>query len=92
MIAATGECRHRHLETLNGREHRYGRCDHSVTVEKRRPEQPDENEQHRLAGATGLPHHQRRKRQDASLTIAVGTQHKGQVLDRDDEDQRPEDE
>ena len=88
-----GEERRRHVEALDGAEHRDGRRDDAVAVEQRRPEDADHDQPRALAFAHDLDgRRQRRQREDAALAAVVGAQDEDAILDRDDEDQRPEDE
>ena len=86
----------RHLEALDGAEHRDRRGDQAVAVEQRRAEHAERDEDDavrraadgRQSAARGM--HQRGEGEDAALAVVVGAHHERQVLDRDDDDQRPE--
>ena len=78
------------LETLDRREHRYGRGNHRIPVEQRGTD-------HREDGNEAQPrsHHPLRQcheRQGATLALVVGIQQDDDILHRHDEDQRPDDE
>ena len=79
------------LEALDRAEHRDGRRDEPVAVEQRGAEHA---EQHQPTGAAaGRPrarHDQRGEGEDAALAVVVGPHDERQVLDRDDDDERPE--
>jgi hypothetical protein len=86
------EKRSRHLEPLHCAQDRNGRRDRPVTVEERRPEQAKHHEPPSAAPLACT--HRRAQRgecQDPALAAVVGPEDERQVLDRDDEDQRPED-
>ena len=80
------------LQALHRREHRDGRRDQRVAVEQRRAQhakgQRDRGEPGR---GTGHAADQRGERHDAALTVVVGPQDEGHVLDRHDQRDRPED-
>ena len=76
-------------EALDGAEHGDGGGDHPVSVEERGAEEPEEKE---AVGAPALccrRHRQCHEREDASLTPVVRAQDEHQILDRDDENERP---
>ncbi len=82
----------RHLESLDGAEHRDRRRDESVTVEERRAEHAERDDARRdpLGRHAAARHHECGEGEDPTLTLVVGTHHEREVLDRDDDDQRPE--
>jgi hypothetical protein len=85
------ERRRHHLESFNGRQHGQRRCDDRVAIEQGAA---DDAEQNHGAGTT-CPHRpmsQRHQRQGAAFPIVVGAQQNHDVLDRNNEDQRPNDE
>ena len=87
------EERRRHVQAFDGAEHGDGGRDDAVAVKQRRAEDAEHDEHPALAFAHDLDRRrQRRQRQDAALAAVVGAQDEDAVLDRDDEDQRPEDE
>ena len=81
------------VEALDRAEHRDGRRDHAVAVEQRRAEQAerDRASPRLFALAHRRLRDERQQREDAALAVVVGAHHEDQVLDRDDERQRPED-
>ena len=77
-------------EAFHGAQHGDRRRDHAVAVEEGGAEQP---EQHERVGRLALhARGERHQGQDAALAVIVGAEHEDQVLDGDDEDQRPGDE
>ena len=82
-----------HLQALDRAEHRDRRRERPVPVQQSGADQ-DENRD-----ATGLPRRgalegarqQGQQREDPALTVVVGPHDDGEVLDRDDQRQRPED-
>ena len=82
----------RDFEALDGTQDRDRRGDHAVAVQERRPEEPGHHEcDAPLRGGLRGRSDQRGQRDDPSLTVVVGPHHKGQVLDRYDDDQGPQD-
>ncbi len=78
------------FEALDGAEHGDGGSDHAVAVEQCRAEEPDDQDQSAAAFlAAGA--HQGEERENAALTAIVGPHHEPDVLERDDEVERPED-
>ncbi len=84
------EGRGRDLEALDRAEHRDGRGDQPVAVEQRGAEHTEEHEAPHPASRGGLRDHQCRQGEDAALAVVVGAHDQGQVLDRDDDHERPE--
>ena len=84
------ERRRRDRQALDRAQHRDRRGDHAVAVEERGAEQPEQQERVRRLALDA--DRQRHQSEDAALALVVGAQHEDQVLDRDDEDQRPGDE
>ena len=79
-------------EALDRAEHGDRRRDHAVAVEHRRaedaePDQPPAQPRAVLDAAR----HERRQREDAALAAVVGAHDQRDVLERDDDHQRPED-
>ena len=92
------EQRRHDFETLDGAKHRNGRRDHAVAIEQRRSEDPERNQNRSAdgkpcgsAGRTGAPRDERRQGQDAPFALVVRAHDDGDVLDRDDEQQRVDD-
>jgi hypothetical protein len=76
---------------LHGGEYRDGRGDDAIAIEQRRAEQADEHEHPAAPPHWWLPRRDEcRQGQDAALTVVVGPHHDGEVLDADDEYERPE--
>ncbi len=81
----------RNRQALDGAQHRDGRCDHAVAVEQGRAEQAQRNQPGAAAPPGGrLLRDQGHERQDAAFALVVGAHDEDQVLDRDDERQRVE--
>ena len=85
------EGRRDHLQTFNGRQNRDGRCDDTVAIEQTGPKNAH-HEQH--FAQTGLVfdrlRSQRQHGHQTALTVVVGTQHQGDVLDRHNGREGPE--
>ncbi len=77
-------------QPLDGSQHRDGRRQHAVGVEQRGAEEPDA-EQPVAPADRDLRAHQRHERQDAPFAPVVGAEDVDVVLERDDEDQGPDD-
>src|SRR5579863_2851793 len=81
-----------HLDALDRAQHGDGRGDDAVAVEQRGAHQADD---HHYGVPPALPGalraDQRQQCEDAALAVIVGTHDEDRVLDRDDDDQRPED-
>ena len=87
------------LETFNRAEHRNRRRDHAVAVQQSGSEDAERNQDRAPFGETsrdsaGPPEagHQRSQREDAPFALVVGAHNESDVLDRDDEDKRVDDE
>ena len=83
------------LESLDGAQDGDGGGDDSLASEERRAEQTDGDEREALSLLVGpalLLQEQREQREDPALAAIVRPQDEGDVLDADDEDQRPDDE
>ena len=80
------------LEPLDGGEDRDGRRDDAVAVQERGAEEPERNEDE-VPGAPGRRRRpqERHQREDAPLTPVVGPEDDREVLDRDRQDEGPED-
>ncbi len=81
------------LEALDGAEHRDGRSDHPVAVEERGAEEPHQDQEarprpRRRHGSA----HEGEEREDTAFALVVGPHDEDQILDRDDDNQRPRDE
>jgi hypothetical protein len=84
-----------HLDPLDGGQHRDGRCDDAVSVEERRGEETEREEDRSAAKperARPRVGDERHQREDPPLAPIVRAQDDDHVLDRNDEDQRPDDE
>ena len=81
------------LEAFHGAQHRDRRRDHAVAVQQCRAEQSERHE-HRAALALGVGRlgDERQQRKDAPFPIVIGAHHEQDVLDRNDQRERPEDE
>ena len=86
--------RRRHLDPLDGAQHRdRGRQD-TVTVKQRAAEQAateQDGGRHATSAAGAAAGHQGCQRQDAALAVMVGPHHEDAVFERNDEQQRPDD-
>ena len=83
-----------HFEPLHCAEHGDGRSDDSVAVKERAAEEPQQDERVAGRGPSLLAlclDDQCEQRVDAALTTVVGLEDETDVLDRDDQDQRPND-
>ena len=80
--------RHDQPQTLDRRQHRNRRRDGGVPGKKCRPRQRQQQDRDRPL-ASRQPH-QRVQRQNAALTPVVGAQKEEHILDRHDQDQRPD--
>jgi hypothetical protein len=84
------ELRRGDLETFDGREHADGRGDHAVAVDQGRAEHAEQSDRgsssRRLERRAG----ERHERQGAAFALVVRAQDVEQVLDRDDQHQRPD--
>jgi hypothetical protein len=86
------EQRCRELEPLDGSENGDRRSDHAVAVEQRRTEYAHQDESRPVRAAPIVLRQQSGQRQNATFTLVVGTHHDGDVLDRDHQQQRVDDE
>jgi len=87
------------FQTLDGAEHRDGGRDHAVAIEERGPEDSQGNQNGAPDGEpccaparAGASRHERRQGQHAAFALVVRAHHDRDVLDRDDEQQRIDDE
>jgi hypothetical protein len=81
----------RHLQPLDGGEHRNRWRHHAIAIEHRRPEDTDDHHQPRLFRLVlNVAQRQCDQRHDAAFAAVVGTHDETDVLDRNDDDQRPE--
>ena len=82
------------LQALDGGEHRDRRGDQAVAVEQGQPAQREDEDQplQAVAPVADRPGGEGAQRQHAALAAVVGAQDEHDVLDADDQDQRPEDE
>ena len=78
-------------QPLERTQHRDRGRQHAVGVEQRRSEQ-SERDQQQARPAADLAVHQRHEREDPAFALVVGAQHVEMVLERDHDDERPEDE
>ena len=81
----------RHLEPLDRAEHRDGRRDHAVAVEKRGAEDAHQDEDRPSRSISRSRRQQRGQGEDAAFALVVRAHHDRDVLDRDDEQQRIDD-
>ena len=86
------EDRCRDGKSFDGAQHRDSGRDDAVPVQERRTEDPQQD-QHRVLALARRRDRRRecRERKDAPLPVIVGPQHEDEVLERDDDDQCPED-
>ena len=83
------EVRSGDLQEFDGREHRERRSDDRVAVEQRRR---DDAEEYDEAGRSRrAAHGERHERERPALSVVVGTDQEDHILERDDDEQRPED-
>ncbi len=83
------------LEPLHGAEYGDGGGDHPIAIEERPPHETQHHEHDTPRpprAIVGLLEDQGEEGEHASLAPVVGAQDEGDVLDADDEDQRPDDE
>jgi hypothetical protein len=86
------EPRRGEIEALDRAEHRDRRRDRAVAVQQRAAEQSHADQRIAQRAGLGLAWvEQRDKRDDPAFAAIVGPHHDQQILDRDDDDQRPED-
>ena len=89
------------LQALDGREHRDRRGDHAVAVQQGGTEEAEEQQEARpdrgLCGDAAsrfvvvrLVGQERSEGEDSAFAVVVGAHHEEQVLDADDDDERPE--
>lgn len=78
------------VQPLDGRHHRHGGGDHHLAIEEAAANQP-QDDQHRRPLLGAVAGRQRHQGQYAPLASVVGPHHEGEVLDRDHQDQQPED-
>jgi hypothetical protein len=89
------ELRRYHLETLHRAEHRNGRRYDAVAVQKGGADEAENDDYlfaHLVLGALLLLKNQCEESEDASFPAIVGAQDEDQILDADDENERPYDE
>ncbi|MNH99046.1 hypothetical protein D3C73_518020 [compost metagenome] len=79
-----------YLQALDGRHHRHGRGDHHLAIEEAAADEP-QNDQHRRPRLRGVAGRERHQGEDAPFARVVRPHHEGEVLDRDHQDQQPED-
>jgi hypothetical protein len=94
-----GRCLHR--QPFDRAQHRDGGRDHAVAIQQRRAEDAEQHQEwasrregRRVARWRLIPssrQHERGERQDASFAVVVGVHHDGDVLQRHDDDERPDD-
>ena len=80
-----------HSKALNRRKHGNRRCNHAVAIEKRRGEHAQEHCQTGVARRSDLAGNQRDKSETAALPLVVGAHQDPDILDRDHQCHRPED-
>src|SRR5438132_9016352 len=83
------------MKPFDRRQHGDRRRDHAVAVQQRRPEEAEPYERAAPAavrGGAAVRDYERQQRQHAALAAIVGAHHDGEVLDTDDDRERPEDE
>ena len=86
------ERRRIHLQAFDGAEHGDRRRDRAVAVEQGRADQADDQELGAPGAGRGIAGVQQRQQgDDAAFAAIVGTQDQQRILDRDDQDQRPQD-
>ena len=83
-----------HLETFNRAEHRDRRCYNTIAIEKRRSDQSqrdDDLSAHGVRIAPLLLKNERQQREYPALAVVVRAHDENDVLDADDDYQRPDD-
>ncbi len=80
-----------YFQSLDRRQDRDGRRDDAVAEEQAGTRNADESEEAAHSGADRDALRQRHQRQDATLAAVVGAHDQGDVFNRDDQDERPED-
>ena len=81
------------LQALEGAQHGDRRRDGAVAVEQRGADQADDQQPGAPGAGLGVAGRQQRQQgDDAAFAVVVGAQDEQRVLDRDDQDQRPQDE
>src|SRR4030095_11402296 len=83
------------LKSFGCAEDGHRRGDHSIAVEKGSADQPERSDDHTSAAVAVAPlllENQRKQRELTAFTPVVGSEYEDDVLDADDDDQRPDDE
>ncbi len=79
------------LDTFDGAEHRDGRGDHAVPVQQAGAKQAKRHKAEPAPPLAGIRGGEKGgQRQNAALPMVIRPEHEGQILDRDDHDERPE--
>ena len=82
------------FQTFNGAQYRYRRSDHAIAVEERRSDQSqrdDDFSAHGVRVAPLLLKNERQQRENSALAVVVRAHDENDVLDADDDYQRPDD-
>jgi hypothetical protein len=86
------EARRGDLQALDGGQHRDGRRDDTVTIEQGRPEHAKDDDDGPLAWPLlGAFQHARQEGHHTTFAMVVGAQHDDDVLEGNDDQQRPDD-
>src|SRR5205085_5108634 len=87
--------RRNHLQPFDGAQYGDRRSDYAIAVEKSRADQSERDDRlasERVGIASLLLENEREQREDSALAVVVGAHDENDVLDADDDDQRPDDE
>jgi hypothetical protein len=80
------------FQAFDRTKHGDGGRDHAIAVQEGRPEQSEQHQRRVDRSAAFARRQQCRERQDPALAVVVGAHDDGDVLDRDDDQQRVDDE
>ena len=82
------------FQTFNGAQHRDRRGDHAIAVEERRSDQSQGDDDLSARGVRVAPlllENERQQRENSALAVVIRAHDENDVLDADDDDQRPDD-
>ena len=82
------------FQTFNGAQYRDRRGDHAIAVEERRSDQSESDDDlsaHGVRVAPLLLENERQQRENSALAVVIRAHDENDVLDADDDDQRPDD-
>src|SRR3984893_18425024 len=83
-----------HFEAFHGAQHRDRGSDHAIAVEQRRADQSQRDDRLAPKGVGITPHllkNERQQRENSALAVVVRPHDENDVLDADDDYQRPDD-